>query len=535
MRIMRNLLRGVFGLVILSTVFGIIGPTAASPTPSVKPPNLAGKRVLWLGDSITQAGTYVSFVEYYLNKRFPTQNFDFIAVGLASETVSGLTEKDHPFPRPNLFERLPRALEAVRPDVVVACYGMNDGIYHPQSGERRKAFEDGIRKLQEAVRARGATLILLTPPPFDPLPVASRQKAGAPDFSYKAPFEGYDNVLAEYAAWEKTLAAPDVLVVDLHTSLLDYITARRRTEPNFTFARDGIHPDEIGHLLIANTILDALGVQPPVTERTPGDAQLQAIRADPLWEPVHKHRETRSEGWLSYIGYTREKAVKTNVIQPTEGAATPLQVRVDNLRRITRVACIGDSITAGVGTAPPVGSYPDQLQRLLGDRWEIRNFGVSGATLLRSGDKPYQKEAALKKALEYKPDVVIILLGTNDSKPQNWAFQAQFAADYRDLITQFKRLETCPRLFVCSPPFVSGGGNFGINEPAVLEEIPRIRTLAEAENVTFVDVHAAMVGQDFLFPDRVHPNNAGAGVIAKTVYTALTGAIDTPNPTGTNL
>jgi hypothetical protein len=99
-------------------------------------PTLAGKRVLWLGDSITQAGGYVTFVQYYLNKKYPAEKFDFVSVGLSSETASGLSERTHPFPRPCVFERLQRALGAVKPQVVVACYGMNDGIYHPQSDFR---------------------------------------------------------------------------------------------------------------------------------------------------------------------------------------------------------------------------------------------------------------------------------------------------------------------------------------------------------------------------------------------------------------
>ena len=145
--------------------------------------------MLWLNDSITQDGKYVSIVEYYLNNQFPNEKFDIISVGLASETLSGLSENDHPFPRPCLLERLARTLDKVKPTTVVACYGINDGIHHPQSPERLAAFEDGVKKLSAMTRAAGAELILHTPPPFDALPVRNRlRKADAADFSYIAPF-----------------------------------------------------------------------------------------------------------------------------------------------------------------------------------------------------------------------------------------------------------------------------------------------------------------------------------------------------------
>src|ERR1700761_6253378 len=132
---------------------------------------LANKRVLWLGDSITQIGDYVTFAEYDLEKQYPADRFDIVSIGLASETTSCLSEKAHPFPRPCVHERLGRALSLVKPDLVVACYGMNDGIYHPQSEDRMQAFEQGIDKLVTAVHAAGAQLVLLTPPPFDRLPL----------------------------------------------------------------------------------------------------------------------------------------------------------------------------------------------------------------------------------------------------------------------------------------------------------------------------------------------------------------------------
>src|ERR1700743_2299364 len=98
----------------------------ALPALAQKAPPLGGQKVLWLGDSITQAGDYVTIVEYYLNTRYNAGHFDFVSIGRASETTSCLTEKDPPFPRPCLSERLDRALDLVHPQLVIACYGMND-------------------------------------------------------------------------------------------------------------------------------------------------------------------------------------------------------------------------------------------------------------------------------------------------------------------------------------------------------------------------------------------------------------------------
>lgn len=188
----------------------------------------------------------------------------------------------------------------------------------------------------------------------------------------------------------------------------------------------------------------------------------------------------------------------------------------------SRVACVGDSITAGVG-ASKGNSYPDQLGRMLGDGYIVKNFGVSGSTLLNHGDRPYQKQGAFKKALEFQPNIVVIKLGTNDTKPQNWKFKDEFVADYKDMIGQFAKLPSKPRFFLCRPAPVPGKGNFGINEAGVLEEIPMLDKVAADEKATVIDIYGALKDHPEMLPDRVHPNTAGATVMAKTVFKALTG------------
>jgi len=187
-----------------------------------------------------------------------------------------------------------------------------------------------------------------------------------------------------------------------------------------------------------------------------------------------------------------------------------------------RVACVGDSITAGGGTGAGK-AYPSQLQTLLGDKWQVKNFGVGGRTLLKKGDLPYWKEQALTDAQAFNPDVVVIMLGTNDTKVQNWVHHDEFYADYKDLVETFKNLPSKPRVFICRPCPVPDPGGYGITEPGIKVEIPLIDKLAAEENVGLIDMHALLAGKPELQPDHVHPNDAGAGLMAQLVADTLTG------------
>ena len=288
---------------------------------------LANQRVLWLGDSITQAGDYVTFTEYYLEKANPQTKFDIVSIGLSGETVSGLSEKTHPFPRPCVHNRLPRALELVKPALVIACYGMNDGIYHPASRERLEAFQDGMRKLIDAGHAAGARVIVLTPPPFGQPPGRTVLPKDAPDFSYSAPYENYDEVLAEFARWEMTLPPKDALAIDLHTPMNNAQAKRRETNPGFSFAVDGVHPTPLGHLLMAQIVLHGLGVMLPDMP-VDLDAEFARIQADPVYALIKQRREARSTAWLAYVGVP-------GAIERAETDCAKLQSQIDGLRAKT--------------------------------------------------------------------------------------------------------------------------------------------------------------------------------------------------------
>lgn len=290
-------------------------------------PLLAGKRVLVLGDSITQDGRYVSFLEYYLQRLAPETKCDLISIGLSSETLSGLTEPDNRRPRPCVLERLDRALQAVKPRVVFACYGMNDGIYHPSSPGRLAAFTTGLRQLIAQVRAAGAELVLVTPPVFDPRPVAAKTvPATAAAFGYGRYFAGYDSVLAEFAAAETARREPGVTVIDLHTAMAAALAARRAADPAFTFSPDGVHPGDTGHLLMARVIGAALGLPLPATEL---EDEVTRLKADPVFDLVNTRRRLRSEAWLNFVGYTHDRTYKSASVNATEEAAKLLQQQVD--------------------------------------------------------------------------------------------------------------------------------------------------------------------------------------------------------------
>lgn len=199
-------------------------------------------------------------------------------------------------------------------------------------------------------------------------------------------------------------------------------------------------------------------------------------------------------------------------------------INTNDYKATIRVACVGDSITYGAGIQDREHkSYPAQLSQMLGDKWEVKNFGVSGATLLKQGDKPYHKEGAYQQALDYKPDVLIIKLGTNDSKPQNWQHKDDFASDYKEMIAAFRKVSPAVKVYTCLP-VPAFPGNWGISDTIIKNEvIPLAQQVATDTNATVIDLYSALAGKKELFPDTVHPNAEGARLIAAGVYQSLTG------------
>jgi len=293
---------------------------------------LEGRRVMVLGDSITNGGAYVSYIEYYLQKNNPGKKYDIISIGLSSETVSGLSEKDHPFPRPCVHERLGRALDKVKPELVAACYGMNDGIYHPQSPERMDAFKMGAQKLIDLSKEKGVKhVILVTPPPFDPIPVSKKlYKDDQTNYSYKHPYYKYAGVLEDYSKWITSLKQDGVSAVDFNTPLTEYLAEKRKTDPGFKFSGDGIHPSKAGHLMMAQVFLKGIGTEIDFGEL---EAEAKKINADPMFKLIAARRKLRSGGWLAYVGYTRGKTVKKDSISDVQAKVADLQKQIDALKK----------------------------------------------------------------------------------------------------------------------------------------------------------------------------------------------------------
>jgi lysophospholipase L1-like esterase len=190
-----------------------------------------------------------------------------------------------------------------------------------------------------------------------------------------------------------------------------------------------------------------------------------------------------------------------------------------------KVACVGDSITFGYGlTSPGTQSYPAQLQARLGSGYVVGNFGVNGATVQKGTAKSYWRTSQYRNSKAFAPNIVVIMLGTNDSKSGNWD-AAKFNADYRALIADYWNLATQPEVYVCLIPPVYSPNAFGPTfDPVFIQNtvVPAIRTVATQAGMPLVDNNSPLLNHPEYFSDGVHPNAQGAGIIAGTVAAAVT-------------
>ncbi len=182
-----------------------------------------------------------------------------------------------------------------------------------------------------------------------------------------------------------------------------------------------------------------------------------------------------------------------------------------------KVACVGNSITQGPGRSHPE-SYPMQLQEILGEEYLVKNFGVSGSTLLKSGDKPYWEEPQFEMSKNFDADILILKLGTNDTKPQNWKFHEDFKKDYIDLVETFKAsMKETSQLYICFPVPIFQD-NWGITSSILENEIiPILKEVAEITGVLTIDLHKEMSEKSSLFPDGIHPDKEGNRVMAEKI------------------
>ena len=203
-----------------------------------------------------------------------------------------------------------------------------------------------------------------------------------------------------------------------------------------------------------------------------------------------------------------------------------------------RVACIGNSITDGFGIdmATQYG-YPAQLQKKLGNGYWVKNFGVSSRTMLNKGDFPYMNEKAWRDALAFKPDIVLIKLGTNDSKPYNWQHKAEFRQDLEqmvltlrpDLAVSSKKRKKSkgivpakPEIYLCTP-IKAEKPTWEISDSVIANEIiPIQQAVAAKYGLKVIDLHTLYEdGAQQMLPDGIHPNGKGALRMAEIIFDAL--------------
>lgn len=294
---------------------------------SKRPLDFTNKRILVLGDSITEKGDYIYFIEYYLRLNHLGQEIDIINMGLSGETVSGLSEKNNSYKRPWLFDRLNQTLEEIQPEIVIACYGMNDGIYHPLDAKRKYAYQYGVLKLIDQMRMRKAKLILLTPPPFDPIPIQKRllKEGRDEDYGYNRPYHLYDKVLRSYSRWMMLQDKENLWTIDFNIGLTRLIMKRRESDPRFTLSPDGVHPNITGHLLMANHFLRAFGYE---VGQEGLERQLKLIEDNPMYHVIVRRSRLRSEGWRKKLYSKKSKVEKQKSFEQAVHEVSELKYKI---------------------------------------------------------------------------------------------------------------------------------------------------------------------------------------------------------------
>ncbi len=203
----------------------------------------------------------------------------------------------------------------------------------------------------------------------------------------------------------------------------------------------------------------------------------------------------------------------------------PKGEKPSTIESVRKVACIGNSITYGARqflNDREKECYPALLGNLLGEGFEVGNFGRSGTTLLKNGNSPYWDTPEYTQAKEFLPNIVIVKFGTNDSRSINWPYHgSEFESDLTDFVFQLRSLSTRPKVFLCTPA-IAYSNSIGADDGVITGEIiPAIRRVAEAQDLTVIDLHTALQGHQDWFPDGIHPGLEGNKFIAETIYSVL--------------
>jgi len=276
------------------------------------------KKLVFFGDSITYGGEYVVLFERWLTVNHPELSLEILNQGIPSETVSGLSEPGHlrhGFPRPDLHERLDRALKALDPDLIIACYGINCGIYKPFDEDRFNSYKDGLQRLKAKAEAQGVKIIFMTPPVYD---------KPNPKFNY-------DDVMKAYSEWLLSKREDGWRVINLHAIMKKKLAEKRTKDPNFKYSRDGIHPGTEGHELMAQQIINFFAVKAPLN-----DPQTNSYGR--LLMFLRERMRVQRDAWLTEIGHKRPMRKGKSLADADKIAAENTVQIQQNLETIRKAA-----------------------------------------------------------------------------------------------------------------------------------------------------------------------------------------------------
>jgi len=210
-------------------------------------------------------------------------------------------------------------------------------------------------------------------------------------------------------------------------------------------------------------------------------------------------------------------AIGLVILLVSSGIATFFILAVGNKKPSAdkiRVACVGDSITEET-------EYPADLSMLLGANYKVGNFGVGGSTVSLNSQNTYMNTSALQNAKEFQPNIVIIMLGTNDAHPVLEQYNGSFVDDYVKLVAEFQALVSKPKIWIVLPPPVFNNKTGISREYFMCNVIPSIEQAANETNLPVINVYSALANYSDCFPDGVHPNSEGSKLIANEIYKAI--------------
>jgi len=279
--------------------------------------------IVFLGDSITYKGTYVSNFETWLHAYYPKRKFNIINLGLGSETTSGLSEPNHAggkFPRPDLHTRLDSILEKIKPNLIFACYGMNDGIQMPLDEERFKKYKNGINKLKIKAEASGAKIIFITPPYFDSL--------------IKKDKTYYTEVLAKYSSWLVEQRKQNWNVIDINTPMTKTILEKRKTTPKFTVQPDGVHPNSEGHWIMTQQIIEYFGDKKSAASKDLTEVLALHKLPASIIKLTRKRSNIIRDAYLTYTGHKRPGVKKGLPLPEAKQQAKNISKKIKTLYKL---------------------------------------------------------------------------------------------------------------------------------------------------------------------------------------------------------